>query len=218
MGADEPPKQNLQQRLLAAVAKRALTQQAAGNDDKVLRWWCQVAELMCGLAWRARGWHIQIRPEGAGQAHWFVALPAGSAEVRPMSALAMAKGALEELANGRSLVDAERLQELTRALDGLDGTDPIVRSARALANVVWDRGITLDSTYSTTSQLLNAVEAVAAEFESSSPQSHDSHYTGPLSTMPIHGPITPARGEASKVIEHVVEISCHHLEIKHLSV
>ena len=162
-----------------------------------MRWWCQLAELMCGLAWRARGWHVQIKPEGAdGPAHWLVALPAGSAEVRPMQALSMAQGALDELANGRSVVDAERLQELTRALDGQDGADPIVRSARALERVAWDRGITLESVYSTTNQLLNAVEAMAAEFESSGPQPQARHYTGPLSTMPIPAPITPARGEA----------------------
>lgn len=207
---------NLQQKLLAVVATRALKQQAAGNDHKVLRWWCQVAELMCGLAWRARGWHIQIKPEGAeGPAHWLVALPSGSPELRPMHALAMARGALEDLAYGRPVED-RTLQELTRAIDGLDGADPVVRAARALVRVAGDRGITLESTYSTTEQLLNTVEAMAIEFESSRPQPRAGDYTGPLSTMPIPAPIIPARGEAAKVLAHVVEIGCHHLEIEAL--
>lgn len=210
--------QNLQQRIFAAITARALTLQAAGHDHKVLRWWCELAALMCGLAWRARGWHIQIKPEGAdGQAHWLVALPAGSAEVRPMHALAMAHGALDELANGRS-VDAERLQELTRALDGLDGADPIVRATRALERVARDRGITLEIVYSTTPQLLNTVEAMAAEFESSRLQPRPDHYTGELSSMPIPAPVAPAPGEAAKVLSHVLEMSCQHLEIKNLSV
>jgi hypothetical protein len=211
--------QNLQQGLLAAVATRALTQQAAGNGQKVLHWWCQLAELMRGLAWRARGWHVQIKPEGAeGQAHWLVALPAGSDALRPMQALAMAQDALGELANGRSVADAGKLQELSRALDGLDGADAIVRAARALERVAWNRAITLETTHSTTNELLESVQAIAVEFERSRPQPQPGHYSGSLSTMPIPAPITPAPGEASKVLEHVVEMSCHHLEIKNLSV
>jgi hypothetical protein len=130
----------------------------------------------------------------------------------------MARGALEELAKGRSVLDAEKLQELTRALNGLNETDPTVRAARALERVANAGRITLESVYSTTNQLLDMVEAMAAEFESSQPQPQAGHYTGPLSTMPIPAPITPARGEAAKVIEHVVEMSCHHFEIKYLSV
>jgi hypothetical protein len=215
-GEIEPSKQNLQHRVMTAIAARALTLQAAGHDHKVLSWWCQLAALMCGLAWRARGWHIQIQPEGGnGQAHWLVGLPAGSVEVRPLQALALAHVALDELANGRP-VDAEGLQELTRALDGLDGSDPIVRAARALERVARDRGITLESVYTTTPQLLNAVEAMAAEFERSLPQPHPGDYIGPLTTMPIPAPNTPAPGEAKKVLEHLLEVSCHQLEIEKL--
>jgi hypothetical protein len=210
--------QNRQQGPLAVIATMALKQQAAGHDHKVLRWWCQLAERMGGLAWRARAWHIHIKPEGGGgQAHWIVALPAESAEVRPMHALAKARGALDELANGRS-VSAEKLQELARALDGLHEADPVVRAARALERVACAGGITLESVYVTTNQLLDTVEALAAEFESSQPQPKSGDYVGELSAMPIPAPVIPARGEAAKVLGHVVDMSCHHFDIKYLTV